>query len=382
MNASTKVGRVFGIDVQVHVTFWLLLAYVGFHEYMGERSVRAAVGGVGFVLLVFATVVVHELGHAAMARRFGIATKHITLYPTGGVAQLERMPEDPRQELLVALAGPAVNVALAVVSVVALVALRQKLSVSDAFTGGGSLLARFAAVNTVMALFNLLPAFPMDGGRVLRAVLAMRTSYVEATRRAAGVGRIMAVVLALVGILASPMLVVVAVFVWIGATAEATEAKTREALSGLPVQAAMLSEVRTIHPDDTLGRVAELLLETPQVDFPVLREGRLVGMLAHDALIAGLASEQGGREARVASAMTAAGPTVEPMDPLLRALTLFSERDISVIAVMSHDHLVGLLTLGHIGELLLVRGAIDEHEARVRATHVPSPRALTARPTT
>jgi len=369
VTASTKVGRIYGIDVKVHVTFWLLLAYVGVREYTKQHTLVAALGGVSFMLVVFGTVVLHELGHAAMARRFGIGTKNITLYPTGGVAELERMPRDPRQELLVALAGPAVNVALAALAVAVMLVSRGELAVGAALEEGGSVVARFAAVNVIMALFNLLPAFPMDGGRVLRALLAFRLSYGDATRRAAAVGKVMAVALAFVGFLTSPMLILVAVFVWTGAGAEAAEARTRDALAGLPVRAAMLSDVRAVHPDDTLGLVADLLVETPQVDFPVLREGVLVGMLAHDDLIAGLAHEHGGRGARVAFAMKRVARTVDPAEPLLDALPTFYATEASALPVVSEGHLVGLLTLGHVGELLLVRGALEEHEAHVSAPH-------------
>jgi Zn-dependent protease len=179
---------------------------------------------VALILSVFGIVVLHELGHALTARRFGIKTRDITLLPIGGVAQLERMPDDPKQELLVALAGPAVNVVLAA-ALFALIALT-----GGSLEGGlttGSFLAQLLWVNVSLAVFNLLPAFPMDGGRVLRAALAMKTSSLRATQIAATVGRGMAWVLGGLGLFFNPMLVLVAFFVWMGATGEQAMAERR-----------------------------------------------------------------------------------------------------------------------------------------------------------
>jgi Zn-dependent protease len=228
MKWSFRLGRIAGIDVRVHATFLLLLAWVALsHYFTSGYEVAAALGAAAFILSVFGMVVLHELGHALTARRFGIGTRDITLLPIGGVAQLERMPEDPKQQLLVALAGPAVNVVLAIALFLAVTITGGGVALDASHLGSGSWLAQLMWVNVSLAVFNLLPAFPMDGGRVLRAALAMRTTPLRATQIAARVGRGMAWGLGGLGLFVSPMLVLVALFVWMGATAEQTAAERR-----------------------------------------------------------------------------------------------------------------------------------------------------------
>ena len=189
MSWSIKLGRFAGIDVYLHLTFLLLLAFVGFSGYMSSGSITGAVEGVLFMLALFGSVVLHEYGHALTARRFGIPTRDITLYPIGGIARLERMPERPWQELVVAVAGPAVNVAIAVVLFGGLLATGNLGWPNLSTLESGPLLERLMYTNLSLALFNLIPAFPMDGGRVLRAGLAMYLNYALATRIAAGLGQ-------------------------------------------------------------------------------------------------------------------------------------------------------------------------------------------------
>ncbi len=232
MKWSWRLGRIAGIDLRVHATFFLLVAWVALSNYFSSGQLAAAVDGVVFISSVFGIVVLHELGHALTARRFGIGTRDITLLPIGGVARLERMPDDPRQELLVALAGPAVNVALAIL-LFGLVQLGGgSVSVDANGLTSGSFLAQLMWVNVSLAVFNLLPAFPMDGGRVLRAALAMRTSPLRATRIAARVGRAMAWGLGTLGLFFNPILLFIALFIWMGASGEQAVAEQRAAQGG------------------------------------------------------------------------------------------------------------------------------------------------------
>lgn len=226
MKWSWRIGRLSGIDLYVHATFVLLLAWVAVREWaFGAVAIAAALV---YIVALFAIVVLHELGHALTARRYGIRTRDIILLPIGGVARLERMPRDPRQELLVALAGPAVNVAIAIV-LYALVRLTgtapsADLYAVDILASTRDFAYQLVFVNIMLAVFNLIPAFPMDGGRVLRALLAMRmSSYVRATAIAARVGRVLAVVLGFVGVyeFQNPFWVLIALFVWMGAGSEA-----------------------------------------------------------------------------------------------------------------------------------------------------------------
>jgi Zn-dependent protease len=232
MRWSWRIGRLAGIAIYVHVTFLLILAWIAFQEY--AYGARAIAGAMLYIFALFAIVVLHELGHALMARRFGVLTRDIILLPIGGVARLERMPRNPRQELLVALAGPAVNVALAIALFVVLRLTGQvpagDLYDFDPLISVRAFLYQLVFVNIVLALFNLLPAFPMDGGRVLRALLAMRmSSYARATGIAARVGRVFALLLGAAGLYGfrNPFWVLIALFVWMGAGNEA--AAVREA---------------------------------------------------------------------------------------------------------------------------------------------------------
>ncbi len=231
MQSSLKLGTLFGIPVYLHWTFLLLLGFVAFSQAIASGSVAAALGVVVFVSAIFACMVLHEFGHALAARRYGIGTRDVTLLPIGGVARLERMPDDPRQELVVALAGPAVNVAIA-----GLLGLWLLLTGFGSADGlgliGGSFAVRLLSVNIALVVFNMLPAFPMDGGRVLRALLAQRTSYVQATDLAATIGRGMAVLFVIAGLLWNPMLILIALFVWTGAGQEAEMVRRRAAFGG------------------------------------------------------------------------------------------------------------------------------------------------------
>jgi len=223
MKWSWRIGRIAGIDVYVHATFLLLLAWVAVSHYLENQRLADAAYGLFFIITLFGIVVLHELGHALTARRFGIRTRDITLLPIGGLARLERMPEDPKQELLVALAGPAVNVVLAGVLIAILACTSGLATLNDVKLVGGSFLANLVVVNIALAVFNMLPAFPMDGGRVLRAFLAMRMDYVRATQVAANIGQALALMLGFIGLTSNnPLLIFIALFVWMGAAQEAS----------------------------------------------------------------------------------------------------------------------------------------------------------------
>lgn len=239
MRGSWRLGTFSGIPVYLHWTFLLLLGFVGVSQLAATGSLAAAAGGLVFVAAIFACVVLHEFGHALAARRFGIGTRDVTLLPIGGIARLERMPRDPRQELWVALAGPAVNLAIAGLLGIWLF-LAAPLSGVPSGLLGGSFLARVLSVNLALIAFNMLPAFPMDGGRVLRAVLAQRIGHLKATEVAATIGRAVSVVFGLAGLMWNPMLVLIALFVWFGAGQEAAQARRRAAYEqrGSPFQVA------------------------------------------------------------------------------------------------------------------------------------------------
>ena len=299
---SWRLGTIAGIPVQVHATFLLWLIWVALTPML-RGDVGVAMTSIVFVLSIFACVVLHELGHALMARRFGVRTTDITLLPIGGVARLERMPEKPSQELAVALAGPAVSVAIAA-------ALFGVLSLAGASTSprqlqmsGGPFLTQLMWINLVLVGFNLLPAFPMDGGRVLRAALAMRMDRRRATEIAARVGQGMAVLFAIAGLFGNLFLVIIAAFIWIGATGEVSLVQLKSALNGLSVSQAMITDFRVVGPRDSLARAAELtlaLLDAALAQLQscegralaVVRNGQVVGLLTTDNIGEMLAMKQ------------------------------------------------------------------------------------------
>jgi len=356
MRGSWQLGQVAGIRLQVHWTFLILIAWVILqHASQGANPVEVA-AGVALVLAVFACVILHELGHALTARRFGIRTKDITLFPIGGVARLERMPEDPRQELLVAIAGPAVNVVIAAALWIVLQATGTVPALPDAARVGGSFLGNLLLVNVVLVGFNLLPAFPMDGGRVLRALLALKLPYTRATRIAANAGAGMAVLFGFAGLmLANPFLLFIALFVYLGAQSEAQQTETRAALEGLTVRDAMMTRFTTLPDDATLGDAAEELLAGAQQDFPVTAAGRLLGVLSRSALVIHL--RERGRGARIGELASGGCMTVAEDEPLEAALARMRQARCNSIPVVRGERVVGLLTLENVSELLLLAGA-------------------------
>lgn len=376
MGWSWRLGRIAGIDIYVHATFALLLIWIGFISYMPHQSWNEALEGVVFILCLFAVVVLHELGHALTAKQFGIKTRDITLLPIGGVARLERIPEEPKQELLVALAGPAVNVVLAGLLFVILLALglwvgnAEQLAKELSTFRGGLLLQLFVA-NVFLAIFNLLPAFPMDGGRVLRALLAMRLDYVRATVIAAKVGQIMAVVFGLIGLFGNPFLLVIALFVWVGASAEAGAVQFKAGLAGVPVARAMIREFASLAPDDTLAVAARRVLDGFQHDFPVVAEGKIVGILPRNELLAALA-ETGPNEP-VADVMRTDFKTADPYELVEAVVDRLKDGSCPVVPVVRDGALVGLLTPDNIAEMVLIREAVKGREVPTLPTPIESP---------
>jgi Zn-dependent protease len=249
----------------------LIILWVAASHWMRGNDFATTLSGIFFVLLIFGIVVLHEFGHALMAQRYNIKTRDITLLPIGGVARLEKMPDEPKQELWVALAGPAVNVVLAAILFIVLTITSSMEPLRNLSVTGGNLLERLMVINIFLAAFNMLPAFPMDGGRVMRALLAMKLEYSRATQIAASIGQGMAFLFGLVGIFGNPFLLFIAFFVWIGAAQEANMTKVRYVFDGIQVRSAMITDFKTLHPDDTLSRVIELILAGSQQDFPVTK---------------------------------------------------------------------------------------------------------------
>lgn len=358
MRWSIGLGRLFGIRIEVHVTFLLMLAGVALFT---SENARDALHTTLDLALLFACVVLHELGHALMARRFGIVTREIVLLPIGGVARLERMPDKPSQEVLVALAGPAVNVVLATIFGGWLFSTGVRPEQILTRAAGEGTLEFLLLANVTMIVFNLIPAFPMDGGRVLRGALAAFMPYARATRIASLVGQGFALLFAVLGIfvLKSVVLVFIALFVFITAGEERAIVQTRSSLTGLPVSAAMVTAFVSLETRHEISHAVDLLLAGEQQDFPVLEDGQLIGMLSRSDLLAGLRKE--GSEAPIGRLARLDVDPIEASMPLEAALQRMRAARQSALPVVSRGRLVGLLTLENIGELLLVQEARQRH---------------------
>ena len=385
MKWSLRIAKVAGIGIYLHGTFLILLAYIVFAELSGGGTWLDVLTAVGFIAAVFTIVVLHELGHALAAKRYGIKTQDITLLPIGGVARLERIPEDPKQELVVALAGPAVNVVLAIVCalmIAVLIGPAQLMGLLssgrfwnllngqvhiNAMSAAGSFvldaLLQLLFVNVVMVGFNMLPAFPMDGGRVLRALLAMTTDYPRATRIAASVGQVMAVLFFIVGMwIPFPMLMLIALFVWIGGGAEAAQVESRSMMGDVTARHAMITNFQTIAPTDTLQDVSLHVVRGFQQDFPVVESGQVIGMLTRNDLLKGLA--QHNRETLVADVMHRTFERAEIGDPLARVFERLKTCSCHSVPVLDQGRLVGVIDMENVGEFIALRSAIGSRISR------------------
>jgi Zn-dependent protease/CBS domain-containing protein len=369
MTWSIPLGRVAGTAIRVHVTFFLLLLWIGMVAG-AQGGAAAAWQGVIFILLVFVCVVLHEFGHILMARHFGVTTSDITLLPIGGVARLSRIPERPGQELLVALAGPAVNLVIALLLFAATGTRPSLAGAMGGIVGSGGMVARLASVNLFLLLFNLLPAFPMDGGRVLRALLGYRMGFVRATQIAASVGQGFAFALGILGLIGNPILLFIALFVYLGAASEAHTVQLRQVAEGMIAGDAMMSRYDVLPLTASLDEAVRELIRAAQPLFPVMDgQGRLQGVLTQAALISHLRVD--GPDAVVADAMTPSIPTIHPYQPLSEALRLLQGGNLPAVAVVdAGDRLVGLITSETIGELMLTHGI---RAARGQAPAGPRP---------
>ena len=357
MRWQWKLGTFAGIDVFVHATFLLLIGWVGYSYWLEHGTLAKVVEGILFILALFLCVVLHEYGHALTARKYGIKTRDITLYPIGGVARLERMPDKPIEELWVALMGPAVNVVIAVILFTILYLSGSPAPITNLTITSGSFLARLMTVNISLVLFNLIPAFPMDGGRVLRALLAMRMEYVRATQVAANVGQGLAFIFGFIGLFNNPFLLFIAFFVWIGASQEASMVQMKNSLSGIPVTRAMLTDFKTLAPHDTLSQVVDLILAGSQHDFPVLdANGSVIGILERGTFINALS--QRGQSVPVVDVMRRNLPNVDSHEMVEAALMRLQETGAKALPVVHGGQLVGLITTENITEFLMIRSAL------------------------
>lgn len=339
---SWRIGSISGIPIRVHVTLLLLLAWIATSYWLVGLGPRAGAAGLLMFVVVFALIVVHELGHALMARRFGVHTRDILLLPIGGIASLERIPERPAQELAIALVGPAVNVVIAAALWLGIAIAGGPLDPSNAATLGQAFTAQLLWINVLLAAFNLLPAFPLDGGRALRALLALRIDRDRATAIAAGAGKVLAVVLALLGILFNLWLVVIAFVIWLGAAHEFDLVRMRASLVGIPARAVMSRRLELVDADDSLAAAASLMVDAGAAVLPIVDHGRMVGALTRADLVDGMRAI--GPEASVVRAPRHAVVRIAPDEPLDQVLEELQAAPDAIAVVVEGETPVGLVT--------------------------------------
>ncbi len=364
MRWSLRIGRVAGIAVYVHITFLALVAFI-FSVYFRKGGSALAIQGTALFMAVFGCVLLHELGHALLAKRFGVKAREIVLLPIGGVARLDRMPTEPREELLITIAGPSVNVAIAAVLYILLRAsgalpsgLGDVADLESPKTGYQIFLQQLLAINVFMAVFNLIPAFPMDGGRIFRSALAFAMDYAKATRIAATVGQGFAILFGFYGILSGNLILfLIAVFVFVGASGESMHAQIQATFRGLPVEVGMVRDFRTLSASDSLARAVEELLAGSQVDFPVVEGDQVLGVLTRQLLVSALREK--GADARIGDLPLVRVEPVDAADPLFRAWEELTRQGTCCLPVRRGDGSLGWLTRENIAELAMVEEALN-----------------------
>ena len=371
MGWSFKLFDVGSTAVRIHMTFFLLLAWIGAINW-ARGGAAAAIDGIIFIVLLFVSVVLHEFGHVLAARRYGINTPEITLLPIGGVASLERMPEKPGQEIMVALAGPLVTL-LIVIGLMLVLGARFDLSqMAQLEQAQSTMTGRLAAANGALLLFNLIPAFPMDGGRVLRALLAIPLGYTRATRIAAVIGQGLALLFGFIGLFGSPLLILVAAFIFLAASGEAGYVQAREYTRGYLARHSMITSFQSLTPMATADDAAALLLRTTQQEFPVLDgAGTLRGVLTRDALISAL--QRTGGQTPVIEIMQRDVPTVPENACVETILPLLQRGGQRMVGVLDgQGRFVGYITADNLAELIMVE------TSRASGPDAPLPKRPTA----
>lgn len=359
MKWSWRIARIAGIDVYMHATFLLLLLWVALSQWQEYHTLDATLEGVAFILVLFGCVVMHEFGHSLTARRFGIRTRDITLYPIGGVASLESMPEKPIHEILVALAGPAVNFIISG-CIWAWMVHQQQDPVAMLTGDNQGFLVQLMEVNVFLALFNLLPAFPTDGGRVLRALLAFGLDRIRATTYAVRVGQVFSILFALLSfIVHAPMLLLVAIVLWFGGTAELNIERMKSLVKHVSVRQAMLREFHVLSLQDTLAKAVEITLQSAQHDFPIRDGEQFAGVLTHRTLLQALVDM--GADTSISQVPLARIGTADINEPLHKLLQDMQESGIQVVVITERGQLAGLVTLENLLELFALHNAMMNH---------------------
>ena len=359
MKVNLNLGRISGINIIVHWTFFILIGWIVFDEVNRGGTAKSVLFNVTVTMAVFLCVILHELGHAVMAKRFHIKTEKITLLPIGGMASFEKLPESPKHELLIVIAGPLVNLVIAIL-LYFIVPVQDfvKLNINETLEvlmryNVQSFLFFLFMVNVGLVLFNIIPAFPMDGGRILRALLAMKVGRAKATRMASSLGLILAVIFFLVGLLYNPFLMVIALFIFFGAFTENRMEQELAWLDGHTVEEAMLFNITTFKPKDSIDLVVNKILSGTETNFVVV-EGRAVkGILNHKTII-----DNSNRTVLVEDIMLKSFQTVNSSDKLKTIYQLILNNKQALFPVIEHDKLIGAIDAANLNEYILLQSKL------------------------
>lgn len=362
MKWSLYLGKISGIKVFIHWTFLILLGWIFIMQSQIGHGVSAGLLGIAFIIALFACVVMHEFGHALTAKRFGIVTRDITIYPIGGVASLESMPENPRQELLVAVAGPAVNVIIAGL-------LWLYMNASGSFPDMETIKSaktfenlpfafNLLSANIVLVVFNLIPAFPMDGGRVLRALLAFKMDRAKATRVAAMIGQFLAILFVFFGFFYNAWLVFIGLFIYLGAGGEARTEQMKAGLKGVRVADVLMHRYSVLKPNEPLSRAVSLLLDSQEQSFIVKDDGDVKGTLSRKEIIAGLSGF--GKDVAVENVMNTQFPRLQSDELLSDVIQRLGDSKHSLMPVFRQGEFAGVLDMENITEYIMIQNAIEK----------------------
>lgn len=354
MKWSLQIAKVSGIRIYIHWSFLLLIVWVLIGGLGGGSTMGHTLYMLAFVLVIFLCVVLHELGHALTAKRFKYITKDIILLPIGGMARMDQMPEDPKQELLVALAGPAVNLLIALLLYPFIYWFgKMPTFLSTLFSTKDTFLFDVFVANIMLALFNLIPAFPMDGGRVLRAILAMKMTRLQATRAAARTGQVIAIFFFFIGLFYNPILAIIAVFVFLMAQAETEYVLSHSILHGYTVKDVILHRYYQVESSAPIAEAVKLLLDVQAADFLVTENGAVAGVLEKDDIIKVL--HEKGNNATVKDAMKSSVRYLSPGMPLEQAYRELQTSGVNIMPVSDNGTLAGIITLDNILEFIMVK---------------------------
>lgn len=367
-NFSLYIGQFSGIKVFIHWTFWIILIWIFFMYYNMNQDTAEGLRGVLFILALFGCVVLHEFGHALTAKRYNIKTRNITLYPIGGIASLEKMPEKPKQELLVAAAGPMVNVVIAGILWAYLYYSGQMPDLSALQDAEPAELEEIdfpfsfnlLLANVILVAFNLIPAFPMDGGRMLRALLAYKMPRGKATSIAATIGQVLAIGFVFFGFFYNFWLVIIGFFIYLGAGSEAQMEKIKTGLEDHKVKDVIMRQFSILLPEETLEKAVQLLLDGQEQEFIVVENEQVVGILTRKELVRGLSAK--GKSAQVSTVMKKNYFTLDPEMPLREVYQKMMSEGCMVSPVYENGNFIGIVDKNNIDELLMVNSALRESE--------------------